>query len=68
MEMRAMWQATAVPWLRQAGLAEGVFLSRRLHVWGIGESLLAERVAEEQLSGGGDPSGWGGESRPAPGG
>jgi hypothetical protein len=29
---------------------------------------LAERVAEEQLSGGGDPSGWGGESRPAPGG
>jgi nicotinamide-nucleotide amidase len=46
MEMRAMWQATAVPWLRQAGLAEGVFLSRRLHVWGIGESLLAERVAD----------------------
>lgn len=29
---------------------------------------LAERVAEEQLSGGGDPSGWGEESRPAPGG
>jgi hypothetical protein len=29
---------------------------------------LAERVAEEQLSGGGYPSGWGGESRPAPGG
>ena len=29
---------------------------------------LAERVAEEQLSGGGDLSGWGGESRPAPGG
>ncbi|MEB3156787.1 MAG: competence/damage-inducible protein A [Cyanobacteriota bacterium] len=46
MELRAMWQATAIPWLRQAGLAEGVFLSRRLHVWGIGESLLAERVAD----------------------
>ena len=46
MELRAMWQATAIPWLRQAKLAEGVFLSRRLHVWGIGESLLAERVAD----------------------
>ncbi|MEB3301693.1 MAG: competence/damage-inducible protein A [Cyanobacteriota bacterium] len=43
-EMQAMWRATAVPWLRQAGLAEGVFFSRRLHVWGIGESLLAEQV------------------------
>jgi nicotinamide-nucleotide amidase len=45
-EMRTMWHATAVPWLRQARLAEGVFLSRRLHVWGIGESLLAERLAD----------------------
>jgi nicotinamide-nucleotide amidase len=45
-EMQAMWRATAVSWLRQAGLAEGVFLSRRLHVWGIGESLLAEQVAD----------------------
>lgn len=45
-ELRAMWQATAIPWLRQAKLAEGVFLSRRLHVWGIGESLLAEQVAD----------------------
>jgi nicotinamide-nucleotide amidase len=45
-EMQAMWQASAIPWLRQAKLAEGVFLSRRLHVWGIGESVLAERVAD----------------------
>jgi nicotinamide-nucleotide amidase len=45
-EMRAMWHATAVPWLRQAQLAEGVFLSRRLHVWGVGEALLAEQVAD----------------------
>ncbi|MFN7677925.1 MAG: competence/damage-inducible protein A [Cyanobacteriota bacterium] len=45
-EMREMWRATAVPWLRRSGLAEGVFLSRRLHVWGIGESLLAEQVAD----------------------
>lgn len=46
MEMRAMWRATAVAWLLEARLAQGVFLSRRLHVWGIGESLLAERVAD----------------------
>ena len=46
MELRAMWQATAIPWLRQAKLAQGVFLSRRLHVWGIGESSLAEQVAD----------------------
>ncbi|MEB3333532.1 MAG: competence/damage-inducible protein A [Cyanobacteriota bacterium] len=46
MEMRAMWQATAIAWLRQSQLAEGVFLSRRLHVWGIGESLLAEQVSD----------------------
>ncbi|MFN9547876.1 MAG: competence/damage-inducible protein A [Cyanobacteriota bacterium] len=45
-EMRAMWHATAVPWLLQAQLAEGVFLSRRLHVWGVGEALLAEQVAD----------------------
>ncbi len=45
-ELRAMWRATAVPWLQHSGLAEGVFLSRRLHVWGIGESVLAEQVAD----------------------
>ncbi|MEB3242267.1 MAG: competence/damage-inducible protein A [Cyanobacteriota bacterium] len=45
-EMRAMWRATAEPWLRGAAIAEGVFLSRRLHVWGVGESRLAERVAD----------------------
>ncbi|MFM9089708.1 MAG: competence/damage-inducible protein A [Cyanobium sp.] len=45
-EMQAMWRETAVPWLREAGLAEGVFLSRRLHCWGIGESTLAEQVAD----------------------
>ncbi|MBM5799837.1 MAG: competence/damage-inducible protein A, partial [Cyanobacteria bacterium K_DeepCast_35m_m2_023] len=33
-EMRAMWQATAAPWLRQAGLAEAVFASRMLRFWG----------------------------------
>jgi len=43
-EMRAMWTATAVPWLQQAGLTQGVFTSRLLHFWGIGESSLAEQI------------------------
>jgi nicotinamide-nucleotide amidase len=45
-EMRAMWQATAAPWLQAAGLAEGVFASRMLRFWGVGESNLAEQVAD----------------------
>jgi nicotinamide-nucleotide amidase len=45
-EMRAMWQATAAPWLQAAGLAEGVFASRMLHFWGVGESNLAEQMAD----------------------
>ncbi len=43
-ELRAMWEATAAPWLRQAGLANGVFASRMLRFWGVPESDLAERV------------------------
>ena len=45
-EMRAMWEATAAPWLQAAGLAEGVFASRMLHFWGVGESNLAEQMAD----------------------
>ncbi len=45
-EMRAMWEATAAPWLRRSGLAQGVFASRMLQFWGISESALAERVAD----------------------
>ncbi|MEB3234685.1 MAG: competence/damage-inducible protein A [Cyanobacteriota bacterium] len=45
-EMQAMWQATAAPWLRAAGLAEGVFASRMLRFWGIGESTLAEQLGD----------------------
>ena len=44
--MRAMWQATAAPWLQAAGLAEGVFASRMLRFWGVGESNLAEQMAD----------------------
>ena len=45
-EMQAMWQATAAPWLREAGLAQGVFASRMLRFWGVSESALAEQVAD----------------------
>ncbi len=45
-EMRAMWEATAVPWLRSAGLCEGAVLSRQLRFHGIAESALAERMAD----------------------
>ena len=45
-EMRAMWQATADPWLRQNGFADGLFASRMLRFWGVGESALAEQVAD----------------------
>jgi nicotinamide-nucleotide amidase len=45
-EMQAMWTATAVPWLRRSGLAEGVFASRMLRFWGVAESTLAEQVAD----------------------
>jgi len=45
-EMRAMWAATAAPWLRQTGVAEGVFASRMLRFWGVSESALAEQMAD----------------------
>ncbi len=45
-EMRAMWTATAAPWLRASGLAAGVFASRTLRFWGVAESTLAEQVAD----------------------
>jgi nicotinamide-nucleotide amidase len=45
-EMRAMWQATAAPWLQAQGLADGVFASRMLRFWGVAESTLAEQVAD----------------------
>jgi len=45
-EMKAMWQQTAAPWLRQSGLASGVFASRMLRFWGVSESALAEEMAD----------------------
>mgnify|MGYP005742061705 FL=1 len=40
-EMRAMFEATAEPWLRRHGGATGVFVSRLLRFSGIGESNLS---------------------------
>ena len=45
-ELYAMWEATAEPWLRHSGLAQGVFASRLLRFWGVAESSLAEQVAD----------------------
>ena len=45
-EMRAMFEATAEPWLQRHGGATGVFVSRLLRFSGIGESNLAEQVAD----------------------
>ena len=45
-EMQVMWNATAAPWLRQSGLAQGVFASRILRFWGVGESTLAGQVED----------------------
>ena len=45
-EMQAMWAETAVPWLQEHGGATGIFVSRQLRFSGIGESDLAEHVAD----------------------
>ncbi len=45
-EMKAMWHGSAVPWIQASGLSKGVFVSRVLNFWGIGESTLAEHVAD----------------------
>lgn len=44
-EMKAMWEATAAPYLRENGWANGIIHSRTLKFWGIGESSLSQQVA-----------------------
>jgi nicotinamide-nucleotide amidase len=43
-EMKAMWQQTAVPYLRNRGWSQDTIYSRTLRYWGIGESTLAEKI------------------------
>ena len=45
-EMKAMWQAVAVPYLKASGWVNGVIHSRTMKFWGIGESTLAEKVGD----------------------
>lgn len=46
-EMKAMWQQTAVPYLRTQGWGQAVIYSRTLRFWGVAESTLAEKVSEQ---------------------
>lgn len=45
-EMKAMWRATAAPWLKEHGGSTGSFSSRVLRFAGVGESNLAETVGD----------------------
>ncbi|MBP1705752.1 MAG: competence/damage-inducible protein [Chloroflexi bacterium] len=47
-EMRAMWTGWALPRLRERGLGDGR-LVRTLRTYGIGESVVAERLGEAML-------------------
>ena len=44
LEMRQMWQETAVPFLKSQGWGKEIIYSRNLRFWGIAESALAEKV------------------------
>ncbi|OKH35988.1 competence/damage-inducible protein A [[Phormidium ambiguum] IAM M-71] len=44
LEMRQMWQETAVPFLKSQGWGREIIYSRTLRFWGIAESALAEKV------------------------
>jgi nicotinamide-nucleotide amidase len=44
-EMYAMWEQTAVPYLKNQGWGQEIIYSRTLRFWGIPESTLAEQVS-----------------------
>ncbi len=46
-EMQVMWRETAVPYLISQGWGQEIIYSRTLRFWGIGESTLAEKVADQ---------------------
>lgn len=43
-EMKAMWLATAAPYLHNNGWSSGVILSRMLKFWGVSESALVKQI------------------------
>ncbi|MBD2105089.1 competence/damage-inducible protein A [Leptolyngbya sp. FACHB-261] len=45
-ELYAMWQETAIAYLRTQGWGQEIIYSRVLRFWGIGESALAERLED----------------------
>lgn len=45
-EMHQMWQDTAVPFLKSQGWGKEIIYSRSLKFWGVGESVLAEKVSD----------------------
>jgi nicotinamide-nucleotide amidase len=45
-EMHQMWQDTAVPFLKSQGWGREIIYSRSLKFWGVGESVLAEKVSD----------------------
>ncbi len=44
-EMQRMWQETTVPFLQSQGWGQEIIYSRTLKFWGVGESVLSEKVA-----------------------
>jgi nicotinamide-nucleotide amidase len=47
-EMRPMWTGWVLPWLRERGLGDGR-LVRTLRLYGIGESVVADRLGDAML-------------------
>lgn len=45
-EMHAMWDETAVPYLKSQGWGQQVFHSKVLRHWGVSESGLAEKIGD----------------------
>jgi nicotinamide-nucleotide amidase len=45
-EMYRMWEETAIPFLKSQGWGQEIIYSRSLKFWGIGESVLAEKVSD----------------------
>lgn len=45
-EMKAMWQETSVPYLKNHGWVQDTIVSRMVRCWGISESGMAERVSD----------------------
>lgn len=46
-EMKVMWRETAIPYLRRQGWGQEIIHSQTLRFYGIAESTLAEKVADQ---------------------